>query len=352
MNNNHIELLQKLISTPSMSRNEAETATIIDNYLKNAGITSVIRKDNNVIVKNLYFNPENPTILLNSHHDTVKPNPGYTRNPFTPSIENGILYGLGSNDAGASVVSLISVFLHFYSFKNLKYNICLAITAEEEVSGTCGLAEVLPEIQPIDFAIIGEPTEMKMAVAERGLMVLDCVCHGKSGHAAREEGINSIYKAMKDIDWIRNYKFQRTSPLCGNVKMTVTVINAGEQHNVVPAECSFVVDVRSIEQYSNEEILQIIQDNLEADVKARSTRLKPSKISMDHPIVRIGTEMGIESYGSPTISDAVHLGNIPALKMGPGDSARSHTADEYVYIKEIDDAIEQYIAMLSKLIVS
>lgn len=345
-----VELLSKLISTPSLSCHEENTAQIIESYLKSEGVTDVIRMDNNVIARNLFYDSGKPTILLNSHHDTVKPNPGYTRDPFTPSLENGILYGLGSNDAGASVVSLITVFLRFYKLSGLKYNLCLAITAEEENSGRKGLEEVLPTLGPIDFAIVGEPTRMKMAIAERGLMVLDCKAVGRSGHAAREEGINSIYLAMEDIEWFRSYEFPKVSPLFGKVKMSVTVIKAGELHNVVPAECSFVVDVRVTEKYTNEEILETIRKSVRCEVAARSVRLRPSSISPDHPIVRAGYEMGVESFGSPTTSDAALMPGIPVLKMGPGDSARSHTADEYVLVSEIEDGIEQYYAMLSKLI--
>jgi len=345
-----VELLSRLISTPSMSCHEDKTADIIELCLKEEGVENVMRMDNNVVARNLHFDSEKPTILLNSHHDTVKPNPGYTRDPFKPSLEDGILYGLGSNDAGASVVSLIAIFLRFYGEENLKYNLCLAITAEEENSGSKGLEEVLPHIGPIDFAIVGEPTRMKMAIAERGLMVLDCRAVGKSGHAAREEGINSIYLAMDDIQWFRTFEFPKVSSLFGKVKMSVTVIRAGELHNVVPAECSFVVDVRVTEKYTNEEILDIIRQSVRCDVVARSTRLRPSSISENHPIVRAGLEMGIEAFGSPTTSDAALMRGIPVLKMGPGDSARSHTADEYVLVSEIEQGIEQYAKMLSKLI--
>lgn len=346
----YIDLLKNLIRTPSLSRNEEATATILYDFLTAEGVETVHRNDNNVWALNRYFDPARPTILLNSHHDTVKPNPGYTRNPYSPDIEQSKLYGLGSNDAGASVVSLIATFLHFYNNEGLKYNLCLAITAEEECSGRAGIESILNLLPRLDFAIVGEPTQMQMAVAERGLMVLDCVAHGRAGHAAREEGDNAIYHAMRDIEWFRSYRFSKVSPLFGAVKMSVTVIEAGSQHNVVPAECKFTVDVRTTECYTNEQVLETVRAAVSSTVTPRSTRLKPSSIAMDHPLIKIGTAMGLKSYGSPTTSDQALL-NCASLKMGVGDSARSHTADEFVYVSEIEQGIEQYIMMLKQLIV-
>lgn len=341
----YIELLQRLIATPSYSREENLTADILASFLSGEGVRDVQREHNNVWAYNQHFDPSKPTILLNSHHDTVKPNSAWTRDPFTPEIVDGKLYGLGSNDAGASVVSLIAAFLHFYKDERMKYNLCLALTAEEEVSGQNGIESILPRLGEIDFAIVGEPTEMHLAIAERGLMVLDCVAHGKAGHAARDEGENAIYKAVKDIEWFRTYRFPKESELFGNVKMSVTIISAGTQHNVVPAECRFTVDIRVTDRYSNEEVLEIVREHVESEVFPRSTRLKPSYIDPAHPVVAAGLSLGRNTYGSPTTSDQALL-SVPSLKMGPGDSARSHSADEFVYVDEIEKGIGQYIAML------
>jgi acetylornithine deacetylase len=343
-----VELLQKLIATQSFSKEEKGTADIIEQFLKEKGITPN-RKINNIWVRNKYFDEGKPTILLNSHHDTVKPNSGYTRDPFDAKTEDGKLYGLGSNDAGGCLVSLIATFLYFYEREDLKYNFCLAATAEEEISGLNGIELVIPDLGKLDFGIIGEPTLMRLAVAERGLMVLDCVAHGKAGHAAREEGENAIYNAMKDIEWFRTFKFPKESDAFGPIKMSVTVINAGSQHNVVPASCSFVVDVRVTDAYRNEEVLEIIREHVKCDVKARSTRLKPSSISRNHPIVHAGISLGRSTYGSPTTSDQSLL-DIETIKIGPGDSARSHMADEFVYVDEIKEGIELYVAMLEKIV--
>lgn len=343
-----LELLQALIRIPSISKEETRTASAIELFLKDRRIRTH-RKNNNIWAYNKHYDAAKPTILLNSHHDTVKPNQGYVRDPFAADIEDGKLYGLGSNDAGGSLVSLIAAFLHFYDQKNLKYNLCLAATAEEEISGKDGLELIIPELGPLDFAIVGEPTCMQLAIAERGLMVLDCVAHGKAGHAAREEGENAIYNALKDIEWFRTYEFAKKSALFGPIKMSVTIIEAGSQHNVVPAECKFTVDVRVTDAYRNEEVLKIIRQNVNCDVNPRSTRLKPSSISIDHPIVKAGIAMGRETYGSPTTSDQALL-DIPSLKMGPGDSARSHMADEYIYTDEIKEGIALYIKLISEII--
>lgn len=344
-----ITLLQNLIRTTSFSRDEAATANILAAYLAEKGVVDIHRKHNNVWAFNRHYDAGRPTILLNSHHDTVRPNSGYTRDPFSPDIEEGTLFGLGSNDAGASVVSLAATFLHFYERADLTYNLCLAITAEEENSGNHGLECVIPELGPLEFAIVGEPTEMQLAIAERGLMVVDCIAYGRSGHAAREEGDNAIYKALTDIQWFRDFRFPLVSDMFGQVKMSVTIINAGTQHNVVPAECQFTVDVRVTDKYTNDEVLEIIRSHVSSEVIARSTRLTPSSISPEHPIVRAGVALGRTTYGSPTTSDQALL-SIPSLKLGPGDSARSHTADEYIHLSEIEEGIAIYIAMLETIV--
>ena len=342
------ELLQQLISIPSFSREEDKTADVIEQFMQQHGI-AMYRKLNNLWAWNKHFDAAKPTILLNSHHDTVKPNSGYTRDPFDPKIEDGKLYGLGSNDAGGCLVSLISTFLYFYDKPNLKYNFCLATTAEEEISGVNGLELIIPELGQLDFGIVGEPTLMQLAIAERGLMVLDCTAYGKAGHAAREEGENAIYKALPDIEWFRTYKFPKESEVFGPIKMSVTIINAGSQHNVVPASCVFTVDVRVTDAYRNEEVLEIIRQHVSCEVKPRSIRLKPSSIDKGHPIVQAGIALGRTTYGSPTTSDQSLL-DIQSIKVGPGDSARSHTADEFVYVEEIREGIELYIKMLSAIV--
>ena len=340
------QLLKQLIAIPSFSKEEDKTADLIQAFLNERGITPN-RKGNNLWVFNKYFDAAKPTILLNSHHDTVKPNKGYTKDPFNPEVsEDGKLYGLGSNDAGGCLVSLIAAFRYFYERQNLKYNFVLAATAEEENSGKGGLESIISDLGECSFAIVGEPTQMHLAVAEKGLMVLDCHARGKAGHAARNEGENALYKALKDIHWFKDYQFEKVSPTLGPIKMSVTVINTGtQQHNVVPDLCSFVVDVRVTDCYTNEEVLDIIQQHVDCEVVPRSIRLKPSSISMDHPIVKYGISLGRNTYGSPTTSDQSLL-NIPSLKCGPGDSARSHTADEFIYVNEIKEGIEMYIKLL------
>ena len=344
-----ISLLKELIATPSYSRQEDQTAGILCRYIGTKGIEHN-RVGNNVFALNKYFDEKKPTLLLNSHHDTVQPNPRYTKDPFSPIEEEGKLFGLGSNDAGGCLVSLIAVFLHYYERTDLKYNLVIAATAEEEISGPGGIEYTLPYLPAIDCAIVGEPTQMQMAVAERGLMVLDCISHGKAGHAAREEGENAIYKAMKDIEWFSNYPLEKVSDLLGPSKMTVTVIETGNKaHNVVPVECRFVVDTRINELYSFGEILEIIKQHVQCEVIPRSTRLRSTSIALDHPLVKAGISLGRNYYGSPTTSDKA-LMPFPALKMGPGDSARSHTANEYIYTDEIYKGIELYIKLLDKLV--
>lgn len=343
------ELLKKLIAIPSFSREEHGTATLIQNFFEDEKIASD-RKGNNVWVRNKHFDPALPTVLLNSHHDTVKPNSGFTRDPFDPAIDDGKLFGLGSNDAGGPLVSLIAAFLHFYDRAHLKYNIVFAATAEEEVSGTGGIESIWKELEPISFAIVGEPTNCELATAEKGLMVLDCIARGKPGHAAREEGINAIYAALRDIDWFRSYKFPKISETLGEMKMSVTIINSGSQHNVVPHECRFTVDVRVTDAYSLEEALTIIKKNVKCEVTPRSLRIRPSGISMDHPLVLAAQKRGIRLYGSPTTSDQALI-PVPSVKIGPGNSARSHSADEFIYLEEIELGIDTYIALLSDVIV-
>lgn len=343
-----LDLLKKMIATPSFSREEEGTAALIENFFHRKQIPYQ-RLKNNIWAFNKYFNPDLPTVLLNSHHDTVKPNPSWTLSPFEPLIQDGKLFGLGSNDAGGCLVSLIAVFCHFYDKPDLRYNLVLAATAEEEVSGTNGLELVLPQLPELDFAIVGEPTQMNMAIAEKGLMVVDCVAHGRSGHAAREEGENAILKAIQDIQWITSYRFPEISPFLGPVKMSVTIIQAGTQHNVVPDTCTFTIDVRTTEKYGNEQVLEVLKQNLVSEVKPRSVRLKPSSISPAHPIVQAGLPFNLLTYGSPTTSDQALL-SIPSLKMGPGDSARSHTANEFIYVEEIEKGISLYICLLEKVI--
>lgn len=343
-----VALLEKLISIPSYSREEGNTADAIAAFLDNKGITAN-RYLNNVWAVNKHFNPHKPTILLNSHHDTVKPNKDYTLNPFEPVISKNCLYGLGSNDAGGCLVSLLAVFLYFYEQENLKYNVVFAASAEEEISGTNGIEALIHQLPPIDFGIVGEPTMMEMAVAEKGLMVVDCTVHGRSGHAARDDGENAIYKALKDIEWFRDYNFPLVSQLLGPVKMNVTVINAGTQHNVVPATCTFTVDIRINECYSHEAVLEIIRQHTSCEVKPRSMRLRSSAISLGHPVVIAGKDLGIAYYGSPTMSDKA-LMPFPALKMGPGSSARSHMADEFIFLNEIEQGINTYIELLNKIL--
>jgi acetylornithine deacetylase len=347
--NEAVELLKQLISTPSFSKEESETAAIIGKFFAEREIAAS-RVGNNIFAHNKYFDESKPTILLNSHHDTVKPNKGYTLDPFQPIENEGKLFGLGSNDAGGCLASLIATFLYFYPQQHLQYNFVLAATAEEEISGTGGIEMVIPYLPKIDCAIVGEPTQMQMAVAERGLMVLDCVAHGKAGHAARNEGENALYKAIKDIEWFQNYQFEKNSELLGPCKFNVTSIETdNKQHNVVPAQCKYIVDVRVNELYSFDELLQIIKLNIKSDITPRSTRLRSTSIPFEHPLVKAGIELGRTCYGSPTTSDKA-LMPLPALKMGPGDSARSHTADEFIYTNEIKEGIELYIQLLNKVL--
>lgn len=342
------ELLIKLISIQSISREEDQTADLIEAHLEVNGITT-FRKENNVWAQNKHYDSSKPTILLNSHHDTVKPNQGYTRDPFHPEIIDGKLYGLGSNDAGGPLVCLFETFLYYYNQEHLKYNFVFAATAEEEISGKNGIELVKNEFGPLDFAVVGEPTEMNAAIAEKGLMVLDCVAKGKAGHAAREEGESALYKAIDDINWFRNFQFEKTSQTLGPIKMSATIINGGTQHNVVPDVCSFVVDVRTTDAYSNLETLEIIKKHIQSEVTPRSTRLNPSSIDENHPFVVAAKKIGATTYGSPTLSDQALL-DIPSLKMGPGKSERSHTADEFIMINELEHAIDRYVSIFNQIV--
>lgn len=344
-----IELLKQLISTPSFSRAEEGTAELLRKKLEQHNIPFK-QAGNNLWAVNKHFDERKPTILLNSHHDTVKPTNAYTRNPFSPEVENGALYGLGSNDAGGCLVSLLATFLHFYEEKNLNHNLCFLATAEEEISGKNGASLGFPQLPEISFAIVGEPTKMNAAIAEKGLMVIDGEAHGVSGHAARDEGENAIYKAIKDISVIENLKFDEESDWLGPVKVTVTQVEAGSQHNVVPNSCRFVVDCRTTDKMGNEELFEHLKSICASELTARSFRLRPSFIDEDHPFIQIAKQRGKTCYGSPTTSDQAVM-NVPSLKMGPGDSARSHTADEFIYLSEIEKGIEDYIEMLGELLI-
>lgn len=343
-----IDLLQQLIATPSFSQEESETADIISAFLQMHKV-EIYRFGNNVWAYNKHVDKTLPTLLLNSHHDTVKPTSGYTLDPFKPQVIDGKLYGLGSNDAGGCLVALLSAFLHFHQFENLKYNLVFVASAEEEISGKNGIESILPKLGKIDLGIVGEPTLMQMAIAEKGLMVLDGMAYGKSGHAARNEGENALYIALKDIEWIKNHPFKKVSTILGPVKMTVTQIASGSQHNIVPDRCSFVVDVRTNECYRNEEIYNHLQENCQSKIKARSYRLNSSSIGNNHPLIQQGKKLGLSTYGSPTLSDQ-SLMNFPTLKIGPGDSARSHTADEYIHLNELEKGMDLYVELLSPIL--
>lgn len=340
-----IDLLKNMIRIPSFSRDEGAVADFLERWMLTEGFEAR-RLGNNLWIESGPADGR-PTILLNAHIDTVKPASGYTRDPFTPEIEDGCLYGLGSNDDGGSLVALLETYSRLIQ-KEQPYRLIFSATAEEEVSGKGGLDLILPELGRIDFGVMGEPTGMRMAVAERGLMVLDCTAYGKSGHAARNEGVNAIYKAIEDIQWFKSHSFDRVSDFLGAVKMSVTQINAGTQHNVVPDKCTFVVDVRPNGMYTNPELLELIKSSVSCEVKERSTRIGSSHLPMDHPAVVRGLSLGLEPFGSPTTSNQA-LCHFPTLKIGPGDSARSHTANEYIRLDEIGDGIETYVALLDGL---
>lgn len=339
-----VGLLKQLISIPSISREESAAADALQQYIEMQGINTG-RSGNNVWCLSPGFDTRRPTLLLNSHIDTVKPVAGWMKQPFKPQLEsNGKLYGLGSNDAGASVVSLLQTFISL-SGTQQRYNLIFLASCEEEVSGKGGIESVLPQLPPITFAIVGEPTEMHPAIAEKGLMVLDVTATGRSGHAAREEGDNAIYKVLDDIAWFRDYRFPKVSPLLGPVKMSVTVIQAGTQHNVVPDKCNFTVDIRSNECYTNEELFEEINRHISCQPVARSFRLSSSHVDPSHPLVERAVALGRKPFGSPTLSDQA-LMRFPSMKMGPGKSSRSHTANEFIFVKEIEEAIRLYLELL------
>lgn len=339
-----VNLLKELIAIPSFSKEEDKTADCLEKFFQQKKIKAN-RYLNNVWATNKYFDSDKPTVLLNSHHDTVKPNKGYTLNPFEAIEKDGKLFGLGSNDAGGPLVSLLSTFVYFFE-KEIPFNIVIAATAEEEISGKNGIEILLPQLPKIDCAIVGEPTLLNMAVAEKGLLVLDCTAHGKAGHAARNEGVNALYIAMKDIEWFRTYQFPKFSSLLGPVHIAVTSINTeNKTHNIVPSECNFLVDIRVNELYSFEEIISVIKENIKSEIHPRSIRLRSSYIQEDHPLVKAGIQSGISTYGSPTCSDMA-LMDFPSLKIGPGDSARSHSADEFIYLNEIREGVKTYIRLL------
>lgn len=338
-----VAMLKELIATPSASRDEGRAADIMEQRMKGYGLQTH-RLKNNVWAIDPNYDASRPTLLLNAHIDTVRPVSTWTRNPYSPDIAGGKLYGLGSNDCGGGLCSLLQVF-RMLTGKPQAYNLVYLASAEEEVSGKDGFSLALPELPHIDVAIVGEPTGMQPAIAEKGLMVLDMTSHGRSGHAARNEGVNAIYEALPDICWVRDYKFQRVSDYLGPVKMTLTVINAGTQHNVIPDECRMTIDVRTNELYTNREVFDIIDRNTRSDLHAHSFRLSSSRIDPNHPIVKRCVAMGMKPYGSPTLSDQA-LMPFPSLKLGPGESARSHSADEFIKISEIDDAIGKYMQLL------
>lgn len=349
LKNEALELLKKLIATQSFSSEEEGTAALIESWFKSHNI-DFNRDKNNIWAVNEDFDKKKPTLLLNSHHDTVQPNNGYTKDPFEPIIENGKLYGLGSNDAGGCLVSLIATFTYFYSKKDLNYNLVLVASAEEENSGPNGLNSMLSIIPKIDVAIVGEPTQMHLAVAEKGLVVFDALVKGTPSHAAHPNTNNSIYNCISILEWFRDYKFDRVSEVLGEVKMTVTQINGGKQHNAVPADVALVIDVRVNDKYTNKEIADILIEKSPCNsIKPRSLRLNSSSIPKEHELVQAGIAMGRETYGSPTLSDQATL-TCPSLKLGPGDSTRSHSADEFIYVREIEEGIDIYIELLRRIV--
>ncbi len=338
-----VELLKKLIATPSVSRNEKDAADIMEQTIRSYGFEPQ-REANNLWIIDPHYDESRPTLLLNAHIDTVKPVASWSRDPFSPDVEDGVLYGLGSNDCGGGLCSLLQIF-RMLTEKPQSYNLIYLASAEEEVSGKDGITRALPLLPHIDLAIVGEPTGMNPAVAEKGLMVLDMIAHGKSGHAARNEGVNAIYEALDDMRWIRDYKFEKVSEFLGPTKMTLTVVNAGTQHNVIPDKCTMLVDIRTNEFYDNEEVYEFIRQHLKSEVKAHSFRLKSSRIDPEHPLIRKCVAMGMKPFGSPTLSDQA-LMHFPSFKLGPGESSRSHSANEFIRISEIRDAIAKYETLL------
>ncbi|WP_419868043.1 M20 family metallo-hydrolase [Chryseobacterium sp. CT-SW4] len=348
LKNNAIELLKKLIEIPSFSKDEYNTSVEIESFFAKHQIP-VKRFKNNIWAVNKHFDETKPSILLNTHHDTVKPNKAYTLDPFLAIEKEGKLYGLGSNDAGGSLVSLAQTFLHFYKAEDLKYNLVIALTAEEEISGLNGIEALFPQLPNVVLAIVGEPTQMNLAIAEKGLLVIDGEMKGTPSHAAHPNNDNSIVKCMDDLQHILNFKFPKVSDYLGEVKITLSGIHAGVQHNVVPESCTFTLDVRVTDEYSNKEAFEIIRSEMKSTLKARSFRLNSSKIEMDHPFVQAGIAIGRTTYGSPTSSDQAII-PCTSVKIGPGDSRRSHTADEFIFIDEIEEGIDIYIRILEKVL--
>ena len=338
-----VQLLKKLIAIPSVSRNEKDAADIMEQTIRSYGFEPQ-REANNLWIIDPHYDESRPTLLLNAHIDTVKPVASWSRDPFSPDVEDGVLYGLGSNDCGGGLCSLLQIF-RMLTEKPQSYNLIYLASAEEEVSGKDGITRALPLLPHIDLAIVGEPTGMNPAVAEKGLMVLDVIAHGKSGHAARNEGVNAIYEALDDMRWIRDYKFEKVSEFLGPTKMTLTVVNSGTQHNVIPDKCTMLVDIRTNEFYDNEEVYEFIRQHLKSEVKAHSFRLKSSRIDPEHPLIRKCVAMGMKPFGSPTLSDQA-LMHFPSFKLGPGESSRSHSANEFIRISEIRDAIAKYETLL------
>lgn len=347
MMNEYINLLVKIINTPSLSGNEMDVANLIRHFLESKDII-FSTKDNNTWSRNKHWSNSKPVILLHSHIDTVSPVTGWTDNPYEAKIIGDKLIGLGSNDAGGALVTLLAVYIHLYDQSNLPYNLIFAASAEEENSGSLGILNLINELGKIDLAIVGEPTSMELAVAEKGLLVLDCTSIGKAAHAAHDVGVNAIYQAMNDINVIKNLSLPLVSPILGPVKFTVTQINSGHQHNIIPDRCSFVVDIRTNEYYSNSAILSTITQACKSNIKARSLKHNSKCISLDHPVVQRAKELNIKLFGSSTMSDQSMI-PYPSVKIGPGDSARSHTANEFILISEIIQGFSKYLKILENL---
>ncbi|XMD35028.1 MAG: M20 family metallo-hydrolase [Candidatus Karelsulcia muelleri] len=339
-----IQLLKKLINTPSISKEEQKTAEIIEFFFIKYNFFPK-RKYNNIWIENNNYENDKYTILLNSHHDTIQPSYGWKTDPFLAKEDGNKIIGLGSNDAGGSVVSLIATFIYINSLPKFKYKLILLISAEEEIRATRGVESILCYLGKINLGIIGEPTKMQLAIAEKGLIVLDCLSIGQTGHAARDEGINALYIAINDIRWLKNYIFEKKSDILGNIKLTVTKIQCGIQRNVIPDTCYFTVDIRTNEIYSQEEILYIIKKNIYSKILSSSYRLKSSSIDPNHKIVNLAKRLNIKIFGSPTLSDQSVM-NFPTVKIGVGDSSRSHTPNEYILLSEIESGIDFYLKLL------
>jgi len=343
-----VDLLKSLIKTPSFSSQEEGTAALIQDFLSKRGV-ALQRKDNNIWAYNKYFNPTKPSILLNAHHDTVKPNTGWVSDPFKASQNNDKLTGLGSNDDGGSLVSIMAAFLHFYNKEDLKYNLIFSATAEEESSGDKSIRSILADIGTVEMAIVGEPTGMQMAIAERGLIVLHCKAKGIAGHAARGNGENAIYKAIEDVNWFKSFRFEKHSKLMGDISMMVTGMQGGIQHNVIPDECTYMVDIRTTDAYTHPRIIEIIKENIVSEIERQSNNLNPSSIDENHILVQTAKKLNIPLFVSPTLSDQSQL-SVPSIKMGPGLSERSHTAEEFILLSEIEEGIKIYIKFLAQIL--